>query len=147
MPATYTYPGVYVEELPSSVHPIMGVTTSVAAFVDVFASGPVNQATQINSLADFARVFGPYSTDSESSYAIPQFFLNGGSTLYGFIIFHELKRRPASEGLARLAHLVAAGALRPHIAVEASWTDIGDVAQQLLDRRFPGKAVLRLDGA
>jgi phage tail sheath protein FI len=82
MPATYTYPGVYVEELPSSVHPIMGVTTSVAAFVDVFASGPVNQATQINSLADFARVFGPYSTDSESSYAIPQFFLNGGQTAW-----------------------------------------------------------------
>src|SRR5689334_19322489 len=82
MPATYTYPGVYVEELPSPVHPIMGATTSVAAFVDVFASGPVNQATQINSLADFARVFGPYSTDSESSYAIPQFFLNGGQTAW-----------------------------------------------------------------
>jgi len=84
---------------------------------------------------------------SESTIDVAQFFLNGGSTLYGFIIFHLLKRRPASEGLARLAHLVAAGTLRPHIAVEASWTDIGDVAQQLLDRRFPGKAVLHLDGA
>lgn len=81
----------------------------------------------------------------ESTIDAAQFFLNGGSTLYGFIIFHELKRRPASEGLARLARLVADGELRPRIEVEASWTEIADVAQGLLDRRFPGKAVLHLD--
>jgi Bacteriophage tail sheath protein len=82
MPATYSYPGVYIEELPSPVHPIMGVTTSVAAFVDVFASGPVNQATQISSVGDFARIFGGFSRDSESSYAIAQFFLNGGQNAW-----------------------------------------------------------------
>jgi len=71
MSVTPSYPGVYIEELPSPVHPITGVTTSVAAFVDVFASGPVNKAIQISSVADFARVFGGYSADSESSYAIP----------------------------------------------------------------------------
>jgi len=80
MSVTPSYPGVYIEELPSPVHPITGVTTSVAAFVDVFASGPVNKAIQISSVADFARVFGGYSADSESSYAIPQFFLNGGQS-------------------------------------------------------------------
>jgi NADPH:quinone reductase len=81
----------------------------------------------------------------EATIDAAQFFLNGGSILYGFIIFHELKRRPASEGLTRLASLVAAGELQPHIAVEAPWTEIADVAQGLLDRRFPGKAVLHLD--
>jgi len=82
MSVTPSYPGVYIEELPSPVHPITGVTTSVAAFVDVFASGPVNKAIQISSVADFARVFGGYSADSESSYAIPQFFLNGGQSAW-----------------------------------------------------------------
>jgi NADPH2:quinone reductase len=83
----------------------------------------------------------------EATINAAQFFLNGGSTLYGFIIFHELKRRPASEGLARLARLVAEGELRPRIEVEAPWTEIANVAQALLDRRFPGKAVLHLDRA
>lgn len=110
--------------------------------------GGASLATALLLLAqDGVCVLYGRSGASESTIDVAQFFLNGGSTLYGFIIFHELKCRPASEGLARLAHLVAAGTLRPHIAVEASWTDIGDVAQQLLDRRFPGKAVLHLDGA
>ena len=34
MPITPTYPGVYIEELPSGVHTITAVTTSVTAFVD-----------------------------------------------------------------------------------------------------------------
>jgi hypothetical protein len=34
--------------------------------------------------------------------------------------------------------------LHPHISVEASWTEIGPVARQLLDRSFAGKAVLHL---
>ena len=32
----------------------------------------------------------------------------------------------------------------PHIAIEASWTEIGPIARQLLDRAFAGKAVLHL---
>jgi NADPH:quinone reductase len=43
-----------------------------------------------------------------------------------------------------LAGLVAGRSLRPHIAIEAPWTDIGGVARQLLDRTFAGKAVLHL---
>jgi NADPH:quinone reductase-like Zn-dependent oxidoreductase len=80
----------------------------------------------------------------ESTIDAAQFFLNGGAKLYGFIIFHEVKRRPAGEGLARLAQLVAEGALRPRIAVERPWTEIAEVAQGLLDRRFAGKAVLQV---
>ena len=33
MPAQLTYPGVYIEEVPSGVRTIMGVATSIAAFV------------------------------------------------------------------------------------------------------------------
>jgi NADPH:quinone reductase-like Zn-dependent oxidoreductase len=87
------------------------------------------------------------SGGGESTIDVAQFFLNGGSTLYGFIIFHEVERYPAGQGLARLVRMVAEGTLHPHIEVEAPWTAIADVAQQLIDRRFPGKAVLHVEGA
>ena len=70
--------------------------------------------------------------------------VSSGASLYALILFHELKREPASVGLQRLLRLVADGQLNPHISVEASWTQIADLAQQLLDRRFSGKAVLHL---
>lgn len=78
MPVSRTYPGVYVEEIPSGVHPIVGVSTSDTAFIDFFARGPVNVATRITSLSDFERTFGGLDTRSEASYAIQQFYLNGG---------------------------------------------------------------------
>jgi phage tail sheath protein FI len=53
MPVRPTYPGVYIEEVPSSVRPITGVATSIAAFIDFFTRGPLDQAIQILSLADF----------------------------------------------------------------------------------------------
>jgi phage tail sheath protein FI len=79
VPVTPTYPGVYIEEVPSSVHPITGVATAIAAFVDFFKRGPMNEAVEVFSFADFERVFGGLDTRSEASYAIQQFFLNGGS--------------------------------------------------------------------
>lgn len=78
MPATYTYPGVYVEELPGGVRTIVGVSTSETAFIDVFARGPVGRAVRITSFSDFERVFGGLDSRSEASYAIRQYYLNGG---------------------------------------------------------------------
>ena len=79
MPVTPTYPGVYIEEVPSGVRTITGVATSIGAFVDTFTRGPIDAAVQSLSLADFEREFGGLNTLSEASYAIHQFFLNGGS--------------------------------------------------------------------
>src|SRR5258707_6244572 len=79
VPTTVTYPGVYIEELPSGVHPIVGVATSIAAFVDGFPRGPLNSAVEVLNFADVERVFGGLDTSSEASYAIQQFFLNGGT--------------------------------------------------------------------
>ncbi len=56
----------------------------------------------------------------------------------------ELQRRAASEDLAWLAQMVAEQRLQAPIEVEASWHDIGEVAQRLLQRQFTGKAVLHL---
>lgn len=63
-------------------------------------------------------------------------------TISGLAVFTEIARETASVGLGRLARMVAAGTLKPLIAIEAPWTEIGNVAQQLLDRAYPGKAVL-----
>ena len=82
MPVQVGYPGVYIEEIPSGVRTITGVATSIGAFVDHFASGPLDKATQIFGFADFERVFGGLDNASEASYAIQQFFLNGGTQAY-----------------------------------------------------------------
>src|SRR4051812_31668512 len=79
MPVTTTYLGIYIEEVPSGVRTIAGVATSIAAFVDFFKRGPMNQAVQIFSYSDFERGFGGLDSRSEASYAIQQFYLNGGS--------------------------------------------------------------------
>jgi uncharacterized protein len=82
MSISVSYPGVYIYEAPSTVHTITGVATSIGAFVDAFLSGPLNKAVQILSFADFENQFGGLAPGSEASYAIQQFFLNGGSEAY-----------------------------------------------------------------
>jgi uncharacterized protein len=79
MPTSPTFPGVYIEEVPSGVHTITGVSTSVTAFVGSAKRGPINKANHILSFSDFERSFGGLQSDSEMSYAVRQFFLNGGS--------------------------------------------------------------------
>lgn len=78
MPATYTYPGLYVEEVPSGVRTIVGVSTAETAFIDFFPRGPVDQAQRVTSYADFERNFGGLDERSEASYAVQQYYLNGG---------------------------------------------------------------------
>jgi phage tail sheath protein FI len=79
MPVRPTYPGVYIEEIPSGVRTIVGVSTSVTAFVGYFTKGAMDKAVQIFSWGDFEREYGGLQRDSEASYAIRQFFTNGGS--------------------------------------------------------------------
>ena len=76
MPIKPTYPGVYVQELPSSVHTIMGVATSITAFVGQASVGTINQAVRVQSFTEYLRKFG--APDSELGYSVQQFFLNGG---------------------------------------------------------------------
>jgi uncharacterized protein len=79
MPGTYQSPGVYIEELSSNQRPVVGASVSVAAFVDVFAQGPTDVAIKLSGPGDFERALGGVCSFSEGSYAISQFFLNGGS--------------------------------------------------------------------
>jgi Bacteriophage tail sheath protein len=79
MPVTPTYPGVYIEELPSGVHTITAVSTSVTAFAGFTPRGPIETPVTLTSFADFERGFSGLSADSVLSYAVQHFFLNGGS--------------------------------------------------------------------
>ena len=80
MPQTLTFPGVYIEEVPSGVRPITGVATSITAFVGRALRGPVDQAMTITSYGDFERIFGGLWLDSNLGYAVQDFYRNGGST-------------------------------------------------------------------
>src|SRR6266566_1528814 len=82
MAVTPTYPGVYIQELPSAVHPITGVATSIGAFVGYTARGIDSRAELIFSFSDYERLFGGLASDSELSYAVQQFFANGGTQAY-----------------------------------------------------------------
>ena len=79
MPVTVSYPGVYLEEIPSGVRSITGVATAVAAFVGRTLRGPENEATRLYSWAEFERVFGGLWRDSTVGYAVYHYFANGGS--------------------------------------------------------------------
>jgi Bacteriophage tail sheath protein len=79
VPAQLTYPGVYIEEVPSGVHTITGVATSITAFVGRAARGPVNEPIMLTSYADFERRFGGLSRLSSLGFAVRDFFQNGGS--------------------------------------------------------------------
>jgi phage tail sheath protein FI len=81
--ASFTYPGVYIEELSSGQHTITGVATSIAAFIGWAPQGPVLQATLVQSWSDYQAIYGGLSNPaSYLSYAVNQFFANGGTQAY-----------------------------------------------------------------
>ena len=82
MSVALTYPGVYVEEIPSGVRTITGVATSIAAFAGWAAKGPIDRAELVLNWSDYVRTFGGLDTRSLLGYAVSQFFANGGQRAY-----------------------------------------------------------------
>lgn len=78
MPAALSYPGVYIEEVPSGARAITGVSTSITAFVGRALRGAVNAPVRVQSFAEYARLFGGLWQPSPMSYAVLQFFQHGG---------------------------------------------------------------------
>jgi uncharacterized protein len=107
MPINPTYPGVYIDELTSSVHTIIGVPTSVTAFVGAAPRGPNDQPVHIGSFGDYQRIFGGVSTDSPMSYAVYQFYNNGGSEAEIVRLTHS-DAKPATIDLGNNVKLQAA---------------------------------------
>ena len=109
MPTSLTYPGVYIEEIPSGVRTITGVATSIAAFVGRAQRGLTDKPITLNSFGDFEREFGGLWLLSPMSFAVRDFFVNGGgqaivvrlhnaATKYEFE-FEDYSLRAASPGL------------------------------------------------
>ncbi|QRM54381.1 phage tail sheath C-terminal domain-containing protein [Sinorhizobium sp. BG8] len=89
MPVRPTYPGVYIEEIPSGLRPVAGVATSITAFIGTFSRGLLDEAVHVLSQSDFEREFGGIERNSETSYAVQQFFLNGGTDAYLVRVGHD----------------------------------------------------------
>lgn len=82
MPPTKDHPGVYVDETPTHPYPIAGASTSNTAFVGFFEEGPMREPARVTSFSEFEQVFGGLDSGSRSSYAVQQYFLNGGEVAF-----------------------------------------------------------------
>ena len=93
MPGVYRSPGVYVEEVPSAVQAIAGVSTSTAGFIGIAPDQielprepytiptPAGVPRLCTSFSDFRRHFGDFSLDighNTLTHAVYGFFSNGG---------------------------------------------------------------------
>ncbi len=89
MPITPTYPGIYIEELPSSARTITAAPTSITVFVGYthpFKTKKFREAVRIFNFTEYEGEFGGFFTSNRISNDVPnavnQFFLNGGSDAY-----------------------------------------------------------------
>src|SRR5262245_38257832 len=126
MPVQPTYPGVYIEEIPSGVHTIIGVATSITAFLGRTERGPANEATTLTSFGDYERTFGPLNPSYPVSYTIRDFFDNGG----GMAIVVRLFKDPAQDAAIQVA---AAGANSTKTKPDEVAKDAGDKAKTYAD--------------
>lgn len=115
MPVQPTYPGVYIEEIPSGVRTITGVATSITAFVGRALRGPTDEPVMINSFSDFERIFGGLWVDSTLGYAVRDFYLNGGAQAIIVRLYHpnfaDAQARTTAFNAAKALAQTAAGAV------------------------------------
>lgn len=117
MPVALTYPGVYIEEIPSGVRTIAGVATSITAFLGRAAKGRVDTPVVINNFGDFEREFGGLGVSYSMSYAVRDFFANGGAQA----IIVRIYTKP-EEGEVRAAQINANG-LMLEASSPGSWSN------------------------
>jgi len=83
MPVQVSYPGVYIEEIPSGNKTLAGVSTSITAFIGRAPKGPTDRdptsPAVVLGFDDFERMFGGLSYDYPMTYAVKDFFDNGGA--------------------------------------------------------------------
>lgn len=79
MPIQPTYPGVYIEEVPSGVRTITGASTSVALFIGRAKQGPMNEPRLCLNFTEYSRIFGTDTTLGDLTNSVKLFFENGGT--------------------------------------------------------------------
>ena len=110
MTVTPTYPGVYLQEIPSGNRTVTGVATSIAAFVGTAPRGSVDDPVPISGFGDFERAFGGLTRTSGLGYAVRDYFLNGGSdALVVRVVHHKDPAKDAKDVGAVPARLTVDG--------------------------------------
>ncbi len=110
MSVPLTYPGVYIEEIPSGVRTITGVATSITAFIGSALRGEENEPALVQSFADYTRNFGELSRNHPMGFTVNQFFRNGGRDA---LIVRVTNTGAAATVSADSLNLIAASAGRP----------------------------------
>lgn len=120
---TYTAPGVYIEEIPSSQKVLTSAPTAVTAFVGFTATAPSDDPNDpqglaprlVMSWAQFESLYGGFVEGAMLPLAVHGYFLNGGTQAY---IVRVPNAEPAGEP-ARAALPAADRALGLPVAVES----------------------------
>ncbi|MFC9678683.1 phage tail sheath subtilisin-like domain-containing protein [Streptomyces sp. NPDC056948] len=95
---SYLSPGVYVEEVASGSRPIEGVGTSVAAFVGLAPTGPLNEPTLVTNWTQYVAAFGEFTDGYYLAHSVYGFFNNGGSAAYVVRVGGSSEGAPAEAG-------------------------------------------------
>lgn len=82
MPVSPTYPGVYVQEVPSGVRTIVGVGTSIGMFIGTAKKGPMFKPLRCVNYSMFSTRFGNAPSGGALAQYVKLFFLNGGTDCY-----------------------------------------------------------------
>lgn len=115
MPATYTTPGVYVEEVDKGSKPIEAAGASMAAFVGITAEASIkviepstgeripvesvlNKAMLVTNWTQFQNIFGGFTTGAYLPDAVYGYFSNGGGACYvtSIMALNDLSEKDAS---------------------------------------------------
>ncbi|MFC7924301.1 phage tail sheath family protein [Streptomyces cinereoruber] len=79
---TYLSPGVYIEEVAGGSRPIEGIGTSVAAFVGLAPTGPLDEPVLVTNWSQYVAAFGDFTDGYYLAHSVYGFFNNGGSAAY-----------------------------------------------------------------
>jgi uncharacterized protein len=129
MADTPTRPGVYIEEVPSGARTIMGLATSITAFIGRAHRGPVDEPVTLTGFGDFERTFGGLRIGDPMSYAVRDFFVNGGVQA----VVVRLYNPPGGNATAQ----IDAGDLILDAASEGTW---GNALRARIDHDVPTPA-------
>jgi len=124
MAAAFTYPGVYIQELPSGVQTITGVATSIGAFVGWAPQGSTTEAVLVQSFLDYQRQFRGLDSRSLLGYAVAHFFNNGGQQAYIVrLVSGEITTGTATGTEGAVAITVAGGQLTFQSKSVGAWSN------------------------
>ena len=139
MPVQTSYPGVYVQEVPSGVRTITGVSTSVAVFIGQTVWGPINEPVLCLNYSDFVRTFTSSTTLGDLARSVRLFFLNGGTKCYVMRVAREDDALPANNAAFASATLLDS-ALAATLIVQAKYEGLLGNSVRVVVEHLPSPA-------